>query len=86
MEERFAGNEAADVFLVEVEAAAADAVRAPGDVGRDDDVVELPQGVSLGERLGVGDVEAGAGEAFGIEGLDERVAVEKLAAGNRRPS
>ena len=49
------------------------------EVRRDDDVRQLEEG-RLGERLLLEDVDGGAGEVAGAQGVDQRVGVHELAA------
>ena len=51
-----------------------------GDVGGEDDVVALPEGVVAGERLDFIDVEGGAGDFLGFEGVVEVVELDDDAA------
>lgn len=55
-----------------------DAERA--DVGGDDDVLGVPQGVVLGEGFGVSDIEGGASESLVVERGDQRGLVDDGAA------
>ena len=53
-----------------------------GGVRRDDAVGEVPQGVTLGQRLWVGHVESGPRNAPLSQGFDERIGVEVSPAGH----
>ncbi|HUQ40703.1 MAG TPA: MFS transporter [Acidimicrobiales bacterium] len=81
-DEIFTGSEAADVV------ADAGGERGPGHLGGvggvrgDDAVVEPPQGVAVGERLGIGDVEGGTADALLLEHVDEVVGDDVRAAGD----
>ena len=50
------------------------------DVGRDDDVLRVPQRIVLGQGLGVGDVEGGAGQRVVVQRGDQRGLVDNRAA------
>ena len=75
-----AGGEAGDVLFVKLDPARRAALALGGDVRRDDHVLELPQRVPFGKRLGVGDVDAGSGQMLAIEGFDERAKIVDLSA------
>ena len=51
------------------------------DVGRDETVLEIPEWVIGRERFGVCDVECGPPNFVGLQRRDERVGVDKGAAG-----
>src|SRR5260370_29896476 len=67
-QQRFAGDEAADVFAIEPPLPVAGACGLAADVGADDDVRQFPQRVVLGQRFRIGHVHAGAGDLFLLEG------------------
>ena len=71
-------RETTNVLFHELHAAAQDLVRHARDVRRDDDVLEGPEGMPRGERLGVGDVEARPGEPALGERLDQGVGDDEL--------
>ncbi len=53
-----------------------------GDVRGDEAVVEIPEGVPAGEGLGIGDIEGGAAEAAGAQGVDEFVGHHMASPGD----
>ena len=53
-----------------------------GDMGSDETVVKLPQGMPVGQRLGVGDVETRTGEIAVAQGDDEIVGDHVRASGD----
>jgi len=73
-EQAVAAGEATEVLAEQVEEAV---VRLPdgrvGDMGGDQAVVEAPQGVTLGEGLGIGDIESSATQPSAAERLDQVV-------------
>src|SRR5438552_14986842 len=49
-------------------------------MGRDDDIVALPQGMALGQRLGIGHVDPNAGEMLGLEPPHDGIEIVEAAA------
>ena len=72
VDQRLAVDEALDVLFDCPDHASTIAIGAAGDMGRDDDVVEFPEGVAFGERLRIGNVDSSAGDFSAIEGFHQR--------------
>src|SRR4051794_1642247 len=75
-------GEAAEVFLEDLVVARALGVGTSGDVGRDDHAVRFPERMAFRQRLGVRDVEAGAGEVATLERIGEDHGIVDLSARN----
>lgn len=82
-DELLAGRESADVLLEQPEEPSVRLTdHRVGDVGGDEAVVEIPEGVTLREGLRIGDVEAGRPEAAVAQNLDEVVGHDVGAPGH----
>src|SRR5207244_2418983 len=79
-EERLAGPQASEVLDERLDHAPGPARRAARRVGRHDHARMGPEPVTLGQGLGIGDVEAGAPQEPLVEGGEEIVAEDDLAA------
>src|SRR5229473_7973176 len=59
-------NKETDIFLEHRDPSRMGTGRIAGDMRREDDVRELPQGMALGQRLRIGDVQSGSGQSLAI--------------------
>src|SRR4051812_26572773 len=78
-QEGLAGGEAAHVLGDQPGEGPPRHLRGVGAVGRDDAVRQIPEGMAVGQGLGIGDVEGGAADAAGSQGVDEIVGDDMTA-------
>lgn len=82
IDELFAGKVAAEVFAEEGGHVVGTGGGLAADVRGDDDVRLLPEAVVRRERFGFGDVDAGAGDVAGFEGVDQVIGDDERSAGD----
>jgi len=77
-----AGNVALEVVAEKVGGAGDVLFHAPGDVGTQDNVVEVPERALGGEGFPGGNVQSGSGNLLLLEGSNQRLFIDNVAPGD----
>ena len=81
-QERFAGDEAADVLAEESPLAIRSAIRLAAKVRRQNHVRQVPERMTIGQGFWVRDVESRPGDSAGLQRRDQIVPLHQATAGD----